>query len=364
MSVYTNFKNFTDTELEQEDYRFNLEISNAELADDAWQELNSFFVQHPDLKDKYRYSYWRWFVILSCQKALSSSDATFLRLIEEQIPVAILVNIDILEVMMRYLAQNYYSREDIGGYFIKLQSAFLKSKAVVGVWQGKNVAMDELVKEIDLVYRSGDSLKRADFESRLQQIMFSDEMAKKYFTADPERAKEEFLDLVSFFETFTQENIWYVVDAFLNPGKYQNVVPGEAAPAAIATPRPAIVNPAPQPQAVLPKKEAKPRTEPSNGSGTGETKMETIASGGIVPISKIADPVRYGTTSADANRPPRNDIKPSPAQIKSQIEKEFSAEDAEGIMGKLNELAEKNNDSKIAEMYYFDESSGKFKWSI
>src|SRR3989344_4770834 len=144
MPVYINFKNFTDTELEQEEYNFNAKISNAELADEAWQELNLLFEKNSDLKEKYRYTYWRWFVILSFQKALSLSDVNFLRLIEEQVPVATLVNIDVMEVVMRYLAQNYYTREDIGGYFLKLQSVFLQSEAVVGVWQKKNVTVAEL----------------------------------------------------------------------------------------------------------------------------------------------------------------------------------------------------------------------------
>ena len=334
MLVYTNFKNLIDTELEQEDYRFNLKISNAELADDAWQELNSFFEKNPDSKEQYRYSYWRWFVILSWQKALSSSETTFLRLIGDQAPIAVLVNIDVMDLMIRYLAQNYYYREDIGGYFLKLQSAFLQSEAVVGVWHKKNVTVSELVKEIGSIYKSKDSLAIADFESRLRQIMFpGDEISKKYLTADSEQAKERFLDLVSFFQTFTEENIWFVIDAFLNPEKYQNVAPGgapTATPVSVVTPKATTVKSVSQPSVASPKKEE---------------------------FKPIAPPV------------PITSSQPTPQQIKSQIDKEFSAEDAEGnfvdiegVYKKLGELAEKYNDLAINDLIYYDEGSGKFLW--
>lgn len=61
---------------------------------------------------------------------------------------------------------------------------------------------------------------------------------------------------------------------------------------------------------------------------------------------------------------------PDPSKLKSQIESEFKRnsqgefENVEGVLNKLNELSEKYKDPKIAEMYYFDEKDGNFKWSI
>ncbi len=344
MSIYTNFKNLTDAELEQEEYRFNAEISNAELADEALQELGAFFAQNPDSKEKYRYSYWRWFVILSWQKALSASDTFFLKLISEQVPVAILTKIDVSDLLMRYLAENYYTRTDIGNYFIKLKKAFLESEAVVGVWQGKNVTVAETIKEIDSVYKSDDSLAQADFESRLLQIMFpADEASKKYLITDHEQAKEEFLDLVSFFETFTEENIWYVVDGFLNPEKYQNAAPGQP-PVATTVPSTPATKPAPVPQS-KPVTPAPPAPKPT-------TPVQPT------PAPKPSVPVK----------PPAS-TKPALAQIKSEIESQFK-KDADGnfediatVLAMLSTLSEKYNDPKIADMLYFDEKDNKFKWN-
>ncbi len=46
---------------------------------------------------------------------------------------------------------------------------------------------------------------------------------------------------------------------------------------------------------------------------------------GIVPISKIADPVRYGTASADANQPPRNDSKEAASTFTQTIKDTISS---------------------------------------
>ncbi|MBU1613170.1 hypothetical protein KKC87_01930 [Patescibacteria group bacterium] len=60
--------------------------------------------------------------------------------------------------------------------------------------------------------------------------------------------------------------------------------------------------------------------------------------------------------------------KPTVRQIKDDIEETFTTNssgeflDIDGILLKLDELAKKFNDPKIAELYYFDEQQGKFVW--
>lgn len=297
---------------------------------ETWQSLDAYFNKRSVFDDeKFRWTYFRIYTELTW-KIFGSQSRDFIVevAVKRQIPMALQLDFDAIEEIIRYLGLRTVDKVDMQGLYLKMQKAFLESEAVVGVWQGKNFTVAEIVNEINSVYNTGDTLAQADFESRLRQMMFSDEVAKKYSTADPENAKERFLDLVSFFETYTQENIWFVVDAFLNPGKYQNVAPGglpNATPVIVVSPKATSVKPIPQSVVFPPKKEE------------------------VKPISPAA---------------PVTPLKLTPAQIKSQIEKEFSAEDMEGIMGKLNEWAEKNNDAKIAEMYYFDETENKFKWNI
>ena len=299
---------------------------------EIWQSLDNAFYE---TDAEFRLTYFRLYVRLTWKILEVVGKDYFIEVVRRQAATALLLDVDVLNSIMWYLGFNNADKQKLVSLFLDLKKAFLQSEAVVGVWQGKNVTVAALVKEIDSVYGGGDSLAIADFESRLRQIMFPDEIANKYFTADPEEAKERFLDLVSFFETFTQENIWYVVDAFINPEKYQNVAPGETPAIAPVTQATTTPKPTPTAQPSAPTLAPAPKPAPANP-----------------PLPR---------PSGELTKPSAL-IKLTSQQIKSQIEKEFSTEDVEGIMGKLNELAEKNNDPKIAEMIYYDESSGKFLW--
>ena len=182
---------------------------------ETWKILDDFFGQNfYDSDSEWRMTYFRVYTRLTWKILGALNREKFVEIIRRQAPMALLLDVDVLKQIMWYLGFNIVDKQALVSLFLELKKEFLQSEAVVGVWQGKNVTVAALVKEVDSVYKAGDSLAQAEFESRLRQIMFPDEMAKKYFTADPEEAKERFLDLVSFFQTFTQENIWYVVDAF------------------------------------------------------------------------------------------------------------------------------------------------------
>ena len=61
---------------------------------------------------------------------------------------------------------------------------------------------------------------------------------------------------------------------------------------------------------------------------------------------------------------------PTHAEIKSKIlqffPKDESGEiiDTEGVFEVLEKTANKYNDEKIKELYYYDEATGKFEWSV
>lgn len=207
---------------------------------ETWQSLDQFFHNASYETDtEFRLTFFRLYVRLTWKMLTAIDREYFVYVIRRQVLILMISDIEVVNQIMWYLGFNSANRTELESLFLELKKAFLESEAVVGTWQGKNITVAEAIKEIDSVYKSGDSLAQADFESRLRQIMFpSNEMSQKYLTANSEKAKEEFLDLVSFFETFTQENIWFVVDAFLNPEKYQNVPAGQAPPAPAKTPTP------------------------------------------------------------------------------------------------------------------------------
>lgn len=294
-----------------------------------FKEMDNFFRNGNINADKeFAVSYFRWYTDLSW-KFFQSRDYDFVInvAVARQIPLAILLGFDVWKDLLWYLALRAELKSDMESLYGRMREAFVKSEAVIGVWQGVDYKVKDLVTEAQMLERLGnDTIKEAEFRNKLSQIYLpaNNSTMKKYIMVDTDDGISFLIGIVNFFLGVEPANIWYVVDDYTHPEIVSEASPA-AKPAVVAAPKLAPVKPAPQPQAVPPKnEEAKP----------------------IPPPAPVA-------TS-----------KPTFAQIKSQIEKEFFAEDVEGIMGKLNELADKNNDPKIAEMYYFDETTGAFLWKL
>ncbi len=339
----------TKEQITQKDFEFQELLLDVEKAEDVRKELRDFFSTASDLDiKKYKYSYWRWYVWLTWERLNILSKDELVVVFSQQIPTALLLNIDVQDSLMWYFVASNFFEGDLEPFYLKIKNTFLESETVVGSWQGKDVTIIELIKEMDSVYSSGDSLAEADFENKLRQIMFSeDELAKKFFIADLEIAKERFVYLVAFFETFTEEKIWFVVDTFLNPGKYQNTNQAEIVPAPNLAPKPIISTTPAAPVAPIIKK---------------VTVAPAVTS--FPPREAMPKPAPAQPPTA---KPP---AQPTAVQVKSQVESQFKKDsegnfmDISGVMEKLNELSAKYNNSKIADMLYFDEQNGKFKWNI
>lgn len=292
---------------------------------ETWQSLDQFFHSASYEQDlEFGLTYFRLYVRLTWKEMLSAIDSNyFVEVIRRQISMAVLLDFDVLNQIMWYLGQNNADKNTLTSLYSKVKSAFLESEEVIGKWNGKDVKIKEIISEYVLLKnRGGSSMEEAEYVSKLKQIMFPKEAAE-YILVDSDAGVERFLELVEFFQVIDNEKIWPVVDAFLNPEKYQNVEGQPAVPAPTPVPKPA----APPVQA------SKPSVAP--------------------PVPKPSVPV-----------------KPTSQQIKSQIESQFKKDaegnfaDVEGVMAKLGELAEKNNDQSIADMLYYDEKTAKFVWNI
>ena len=304
----------------------NFNIVDKEL---VWEKMGALFKENPKLDADYRLSYFLWYTDFTWKMFNNREhDLVVSMCLARQIPMAILLDFDVWRNIMWYLGLRTIERPDMESLYIRMKNAFLESEAYVGKWNGEAVTVKDLVKEIVAMNTRNDSMEQAEFKSKLLQVLFpqNDSIFEKYISTEQDLAVERFIDLTHFFLGVDKDHIWYVVETFLHPEKYENVVLGEVpTPSAPAEQPPVSAVPTP-----------KPTPTPQ-----------------LAPVAKPAAPV-----------------KPDPQQIKSQIESQFKKdaegnfEDIEGVMAKLNELAEKNNDSKIAEMIYFDESSGKFLWKL
>lgn len=315
-----------EADLMEEEYR---KIENdPEQLEEVWRQMNSFFSANSAREDKIYYQdYFRWYTELSW-RFLQTRDHDFVVnvAVARQIPMAILLGFDVWQELIWYLAFRAELKSDMESLYGKTREAFIKSEAVIGAWQGVNYKVSDLVSEVQMLDRLGDdSIKEAEFLSKLLQVYMpeNDLFLQKYLAVDPDSAVKNLISLANFFLGTRLENIWYIVDLYLHP----ELTPSTEEESAIAS------SPADQ----------KPATPPQPAPPNQEPKL-------VVP--------------------PTIRPTPSPAQVKSQIESQFKKDvegnftDIEGVMAKLNELAEKNNDPKIAEMIYYDETENKFKWSI
>lgn len=323
-------------ELKKMDEEFlNFDISTKEQ---VWSEMNEYFSQSPLREDrKFWYSYWRWFTDLSWKFFLNREPEFIAEMaVKRQVPMAILLDFDIWRELLKYFALQTVGEDDAQSLYSKIKFAFLESEAILGVWKDKEVTVAEIVKEFfSIRQRGSDALELAEFNSKLKEIFFpkDDPLFQEYIFVNPDEAIDRFTQLSLFFFLMEPKDIWYAVDVFMHPEI--GGIAEEMAKPITPQPAPAVIGVSPlavsQPKRLEPKKEK-------------------------VPVAKISVA--------------EEDKKLTLQQVKSQIESQFKKdaegnfEDIAGVYAKLEELAEKYNDPKIAEMLYFDEKSGKFEWKI
>jgi len=188
--------------------------------------------------------------------------------------------------------------------YLKCREALFTSGSLVGYWQNQPVTVADLVGEIRILNAQNyDSLKVAEFKEKLKNILFSRkdkyEEFENYFIVDRDMAMVRFLDAINLFLGVSDEKIYFLVDAYLSPWKY-NLLNGNVS--------------------------------------------EIVAPEEVAPIQEIEVAV---SQSLDFNK------------IKEELSK---MQEPENILIKLQELSNQYNDPDILSWYYFDEQTGEFKW--
>lgn len=335
----------TPAEIEVREKLFSLQIYGTANAGEAREKLKDFFFTEPketiEKSKRFWYSYWRWYSMLNWSGFLGLSEADMLFCLAYQVPMAVVLDYNPADELRRYLALNYPFKEDLVAFYVKAQAAFLASEGYVGMWQGKEVYLFEIVKELTDTGFEEDSLRQAEFENKLSQVLFpSNESVEKYFFASNDVAVKKFISLVIFLQSVDEDEIELAVDSFMHPEQYTDKVLAEISSGSAPLPRTSI-----------------PST-PTKPSAPAVAKPST-------PTFPIAKP----TSPLPSPAKPATPVKPTLDQIKSQIESQFKKdaegnfEDVENILAMLGTLSEKYNEPKIAEMLYFDEKENKFKWN-
>jgi len=324
----------SEADLMEEEYR-KIE-SNPEQLEEVWKQMNSFFAASSVEEDKiYCQDYFRWYTELSW-RFLQTRDHDFIvgTAVARQIPMAILLGFDVWKELVWYLFFRAELKLDMESLYGRVREAFMKSEAVIGVWQRTDYKVSDLVNEVQMLDRIGnDSIKEAELRNKLLQIYVpeNDLALQKYTAVDADEAVKSLISLVNFFLGTAVENIWYIVDLYTHPDV--SILTEEENATTPVTTIPLVATPQPIPSKL-------------------EPKIETSKKEEVKPVL------------------PATPAKPIPTQIKFQIESQFKKDaegnfsDIEGVMASLSELAEKYNDPTIAEMMYYDETENKFKWNI
>lgn len=302
---------------------------NPQKMQDAWNEMHEFFRSASVKEDNiYRETFFYWYTNLTWKMLNTLDKEAFVIAIPRQIPVALAIGYDVLNSISSYLLIRTKDDIEMMSMYSKLKQNIFASPAVLGQWQGKNVTVAEIIKEIVALDQSGnDSLKSAEFLARLKSILYrKEDVEKGYIIASGEAMVDRFDTLVQFLIGVEPQKVYFLIDAMFHPERYEK--------------RDAV---------------AKTETEPA----------EAVASP-VIEEPQAEEPA-FAVLPEESTEEIDN-TPPTLTEIKNLVESEFAKDetgqytDIEGVFGLLDEIAGEYNDEKIKEYLYFDENIGGFVW--
>jgi len=314
------FNNIKNTQLNKEEIRklddiFWNQFSDVAVREESIKKLFEYFIQSTKQKIEIHYwSYWRYFCEL-CFKDLNKLNREQIEFVfSHQIPMAILLGVDVLKSMFLYLQTNSYDQTTCTIKVRPIRVSFFESIAVLGKDQNKEYTINELITEAKRLVNMGSrALDLAEFKDKLKRIFTSNisDTSDEYI-GSPDLMVTYFNDLMQFFIGVEDKKVFYIIDSYFNPENYGMIRGGD-------------------------------QGDGADENNRDKQKEKTIKT----------DPV---------------DSKPSYDKIVSEIKSQFTFDtndqttDFGAVFSRLDELSKKYNDPTIAELYYYDENSGQFKW--
>ncbi len=253
---------------------------------------------------KYRFDYARWFVNMSLDRFMFLSKEEVYKLIENYLFLTLMSGYNVLPKILYYLSLNLKEEKEAKDFFKELKNKIENSKAICGLEEKTIITLGDLYKK----YTNNKDSK--SFKKNIEQILENNEnvLVKKYFLTEKNIILERLEELFDFFLNTEESGLEQKINKFLN----------------------------------------------SNIKFEPDLKEENM-----VKISqKITKEEQKITTT------------PTHAEIKDKIlqffPKDESGEiiDTEGVFEVLEKTANKYNDEKIKELYYYNEATGKFEWGV
>lgn len=296
------------------------------------------------LEEEYnlRHSWFRFFTVVTWDD-LNACDPDFFVdfVIGRQIPTAVLNNFPILNKIMFYLYFRTAGVVEMRDVYAQARDALTRSEAILGKWKDSYYTISQAMKELTLIKSRGrDAVEMASFMDKLRQTMFpSDGLTELYFTDNQDDALGHLVDTMDMFLEIEPDGIYSVVQVYVHPGiNEEKLLELEE-------------------ETSLPEKTL---------SRTWPRYIELPADAGTIEPPKQAAPMQAVKKVEEKI----NISAPKYPEIRAKIDAAFEVgpdgqyEDLDQVLNALEKAAIKYNDPKISELYYFDESSGKFKWSV
>ncbi|MBD3311671.1 MAG: hypothetical protein GF349_04255 [Candidatus Magasanikbacteria bacterium] len=355
------------------------------LSDDTGRNIGDY---HPVFWELYVYSTW---FLLERLSAVELKQA-----LTNQVVDAIRMNINVQNSFLEYFTLNIMEPDDMESIYADIKKNILNASAIIGMDKetGEKMSLSDAVSFLERFVGTSDSLQYVEFKTKLKDVMYSDYKVNDYTYIDPEVAVTRLINLINFFIATTADDfiraVYYYNKPLLLQEKEEMLLQGEQSeggeinlneekepetektedggvaqktmPNSNISPPKKEETKKPSTKKMNPKERKLPKEQKQSDPQKNNPKIEILSATG--QQSKKQEKTE---PSEDNNK--QTGKKMTPTEIKNAINSRFSKDKSgnysniEGVLMFLGNLAEEYNDPSIAELYYFDENSGGFKWN-
>lgn len=379
-------KILTPQEIAQAEEEFrSLPINQKE---ELWQALHEYFSKASLATDRRLwFSYFRWYVDLTWKLFPEMTEEVITSVaFPRQLIMAIVLGYEPVNELLNFLNNHPYNEETMPATYGKIRDGVLRSGAIVGVIKGREVTYAEIIRELTVITQSNDTLRLAEFTSRLKEVLFpktDEELVARYFDDEQDEAVSECMSALSFFMGIDPSAIWAMVQTAFHPEYFDIQPPVTPAPVAVNT----VPSPTPSARVKNEVSQPQPPRRPSVPNTVLSSPVVSPAQNFSAPVQPppvVAPPLSRNsvpggnsapTQSRDASLPivstserPTTPGRPSNKEVRNMVEALFPPQEGSEeerlpkILNLLETLSVRYGDDSIRDVYFFNSERGRFEW--
>lgn len=308
----------------QEFKEFETQMRKQDLSIDkmmeSWGILHEFFNSEKNEGEykKLFFTYFRLYTELTWKFfSFFERDVIFNIALKKQLYPAILLEFDVLKNMVWYLYTKTIDRVDLVDSYAQIKESFLNSSFLLGTFQNNEITIKDIILEVKKLNNEKTStLDKAAIMSKIRDVFISrgkDEIAE-FYNENISRSVDQFVELCEFFIDVEGSEIESVVNYYTNIGieeHDENI-----------------------------SEKIKPKIEGST------IKVELPTESPVMEVKKVAlSEIKLNT------------------EMKYKKDDSGQFENVVIVLSELDKLSSEYNDSRIKELYYYNEKTGKFEWN-